>query len=31
MQLMSKQKREAVQGLTEEGSPFVPTRTQEIF
>ena len=28
---MNKQKREAVQGLTEFGSPFVPTKTQTIF
>jgi len=28
---MSKQRREAVQGLGEEGSPFVATRTQKIF
>lgn len=28
---MSKQKREAVQRLGENESPFVPTRTQQIF
>jgi hypothetical protein len=29
--LMSKQRREAAQGLTEYESPFVPTKTQTIF
>ena len=31
MKLMSKQRREAVQSLGEDSSPFVPTRTQKIF
>lgn len=31
MQQMSKQKREAVQSLTQEKSPFKPTRAQVMF